>query len=663
MKAKKLVFFTAAFFCASVLAKNEKLQFVYGTEVSPKLSPMETVGHVESPLKGAMAKQIRPVSILSPQNSELQFVKKTLDKDTWQLDSIVSKKPDGSNEAIWYSTYNNLGKETQRWIRYWNPQKGEWDQPSEEYTYIWTDDGLILSEQVVGYGAGQRIDYVYDNQGRGIEQIQYALGENGSWSKTTKGIYTYDEEDNIIEEYVYVWDGARWIDHIHNTASWDSKKRQTGFAGYSWDGVKWVGTEKYEYIWFDGPRDPDYIEGTSSDRMIYKSSYYWIDGEWVHYYIFTNSINDEGRLIGQSEKFYNRAFKKWSGGDNWDGRLGYYTSWEGIHTLDSHGNQVLSKTYTCLPDSSRWIEPGIGIFDWEYSADGSRVGLYKFIRNVYDEAYNKTGEILDQQVYYAYNADNKKTWLLQQIASENGDLENLFEEKYGYDERGLLTYSAVWDWVNAVRTPTTYTQNVYNENGELIEIVTKGSAGMSPIGLAAKNNSPELEPEDEMGWVNTSRWIIEYENGYQIAKKGYLWKNETWTPNSGESVDYDWNYPASEIIVPNGWYDPFKINIIYTYMADGSGNWVQYVRDYYYSAYNASSLNPVERNNDIRILPTLVTDFFQVITSRDVDIRVYSSSGKQVIRTSDKEVFVSDLCPGIYFVNINGTVTKKIIKK
>lgn len=661
MKIKNLLILTAAVLGTSALAQEDsKLKLTYGNETGAKLKPLETVGHTENPLKGTMAQRSQlPALINTPTPQDTGY--RSGDENSLQLDSIVNKNPDGSNNMIWRFTYNDLGKETKRQICYWNTQTAAWDQPSEEYLYKWNDEGLILSEQVVGYGAGKRIEYTYDDQGRGIEQIQYELDANGNWAETSKGEYTYDSEDNIIEEYIYVWNGDKWENNTHNTATWDSKKRQTGFTGYSWNGTEWVGSEKNEYIWFDGPQDPDYVEGTSPERMTYKTNYFWINGQWAQYYIFTNSINDEGRLIGQTEKFYNRTYKKWSGGDDWDGRLGFYTSWEGIHTLDKHGNQTLGQTYTCLPDSSRWIEPGVGTYDWTYNEDGSRTGLYKSIIYDYDEAYNKIGETVNQQVYYGYNADNKKTWLLQQILSEDGTMEDLFEEKYGYNERNQLTYTAIWDWIDGVRTPTSYTKYIYNENGELEETIVMGNGNLAPIGLPAQYG-PELDPEDETGWVNSSRWIYEHKNGYQISKLGYLWRDESWTPNSGESVEYDWNYPASEIIVPNGWYDPFKIDIIRTHMADGNGGWTESTRHYHYSMHGASNINHTEHDADVRVFPTIITDYFQVIAPENCTVRVYSLDGRNLICTPEKKVSMSNMSSGVYIVDVDGHKTK-IVKK
>lgn len=104
-----------------------------------------------------------------------------------KLDSIVTTNPDGSNAALQHFEYDSNGREIKRTNSYWDAAAGTWGEPVEQYDFVWTDDGLILSEQAVGYGTGRREEYKYNEQGLGIEQITYQMGADGSWVAVSKG--------------------------------------------------------------------------------------------------------------------------------------------------------------------------------------------------------------------------------------------------------------------------------------------------------------------------------------------------------------------------------------------------------------------------------------------------------------------------------------------
>lgn len=648
MRLKNLLLMIGSCVCIQAIAQETaSLSSLWNTAIEPKLHPVKTSTLINQSviLPPAAQTSPRPTQIANPINSRTEGAKT-------KLDSVITVNPDGSNSTRQYFAYNEKGKEVKRLLSYWNATTNAWDEPFEEYSYEWSQDGYILSESVVGYGQGRRYEYVYNDKNWGIKKIIYTLEATGEWRESEKGEYTYDDAGNIIEEYIYIWDGGKWVNSIHNTATWDSKKRQTNYTSYTWEGTDWIGNTKNDYVWFDGPRDPNYEEGTEAERMTYKADYFWVDNKWVQYYIFLNKFNEEGRLIGQAEKYYNREFNNWGGGDNWDGLLGYPRTWESIITLDEHGNQTCSETKSCLPDSTQWISLGVGTYDWTYADNGDREGLYQSIQYIYDEEYNRTGSVVDQQVYYAYNADNKKTWLLQQVADENGDMEDLFEEKYTYNEQGAQTYSAVWDWVDGKRTPNISTQYIYNTDGELIETIGRtGENGMIPMGAPLQKGSA-IDAEDEKGWVNSARWTYKYQNGFIIEKMGYNWRNSDWATNTGQTVEYEWNCPVTDMIVPEGWADPCKIDIINYYYSDGNGGWLISPQRYYYSE-QVTGIRQTESGNI-----TFAHNILTIAKGNHIENRVYDVTGKQVYQGNNSEENLNLLSKGIYVVR--STIDTKV---
>lgn len=615
--------------------------------ISPKLQPVKlSDGKTLQAVKPGQPMLTAPQAL--PEAGEMKM----------RLDSVITKDANGNNSMLQYFVYNDKGKEIKREYSYWNAQTNAWDTPYETYEYDWTDYGYVLREQVKGIGYGRKIEYVYNDQRLGIEQVIYDLGTDGEWVESQKGEYSYDDAGNIIEEYIYAWDGTEWANSAHNTATWDSKKRQTSITSYAWDGTGWTGNTKTDYVWFDGPRDPNYVEGTEAERMTYKGEYFWIDGAWHHYYIFENHINDKGILIGQAERYYNREYGNWAGGDMWNGRLVFCMTWEGKTTLDEHDNQILSETYQCLPDSSRWILLGAGTYDWEYAEDGSREGVYQNTQYTYDEDYNKTGESVNYRTYYAYNADNKKTWILDQALGESGELESLFEEKYTYNEQGLLAGTRIWDWVDGVRTPTSGSDITFNDEGLAIETITyvaeSTGGGLQPLG-APRKDGPEITEEDEEGWANSTRWTCEYENGTLTEQLGYRWQDSQWQPNTGQSVAFDWEYPVEGMIIPEGWHDPYKIDEITNYTGDGNGGWIEQQQLYYYTLQEIKGVEECEAGNAVYF-----ADNTLIITAgENIQTAVFDLTGKQVFSGTDREENLGHLNQGIYIVrcSVDGNVS------
>ena len=289
--------------------------------------------------------------------------------------------------------------------------------------------------------------------------------------------------------------------------------------------------------------------------------------------------------------------------------------------------------------------------------------MYQFKYYNYDDNNNKTGETLNQQVYYAYTANNRKRWLLQQVVNED-KMEDLFEEKYEYDDNGNLTQSAVWDWKDGKRKPTNRSKYTYDGNNKVVEYIgMRGEGGIVPIG-APLLRGKDMTTEDEEGWTNSARWTYVYENGCLVDKKGYTWRNDAWSTNSGQEVEYDWDYRSSDAIFPNGWTDPYKINVLRTLYSDGNNGWIASTRTYFYSELKPTDINTVKNNiPSVIVYPTYVTDYLYIeYSEQNVNVNIYGVGGLKIISTSDKKIDMSNVATGIYIVDVNGKKVK-VLKK
>ena len=305
MKLKSVIIAACSCLCIQAMADGTFFrQFKDNGRIAARLHAVTTQRGMVLSRAGLMAERALPAAAPAGR-LRLAPAERNAEEGTLKLDSIIQVNVDGTKLQKQQYVYNDQGKEINRKTSYWNASTQTWDEPYEEYDYEWTDYGYILSQRGVYNGQGVRMDYKYNDKRQGIEQINYELDADGNWVPTSKGEYEYDDNDNIISEYVYAWTGSEWLVATHNTATWDAKKRQTSFESYTWDGSAWVGADKGEYVWFDGPYDPGYVEGSGLDpeRMSYKYDYFWIDGAWHNYYIFVNDISEtDGRLLGQAEK-------------------------------------------------------------------------------------------------------------------------------------------------------------------------------------------------------------------------------------------------------------------------------------------------------------------------------------------------------------------------
>ena len=82
-------------------------------------------------------------------------------------------------------------------------------------------------------------------------------------------------------------------------------------------------------------------------------------------------------------------------------------------------------------------------------------------------------------------------------ADDTGELKDLFEEKYIYDDMGRHVCTVIWDWdEQGVRKPTSRIENVYDDDDNIIETISKsGGGGLTPLG-APMTKAPGLTDED-----------------------------------------------------------------------------------------------------------------------------------------------------------------------
>lgn len=612
------------------------------TAVRPVLKPVGTVKGSD----GIMRAEQALGTAVTPWSAK-EIRKRIESENTLRLDSVVGYNVDGSKATLQAFAYNSDGLMTYRANSYYNASTGGWDL-AEEYGYEWTDDGLILDEWGKAYGMGTRHTYVYNDRGWGIEQIIYQLDADGEWVEESKGEYEYDDNANITAERTYTWDGSQWQPSTKAVSTYDSKNRQTYIEGYSWDGLQWIGSIKHFYEWTDKP-NPHPVEDGTSDRFTLSLGYVWNNGIWEPSLMYIQKFdNPDGYITMQETAWWNG--KNWGGGGNTGNTT--VTYWK----YDENNVEIYQDGYLCVKDSAEWIKTFDVNYNWTYDDEGNREGTYDIIFYNYDNDYNLAGQYVEERFEEAYNADNlilwKKYWDCNLATYE---LEEDSEFKRRYDEKGNITYEIKWNWKDGERKPYTEQTYTYDADGNVIDQVNRngGNSGI-PLGAPA-TRSMDIEPGDLEGWVNSTHFTYAYENGTRYEKLGYRWKDEQWTTNSGQIVDYDFDHPMESVITPVGWTDPYKIDALHNLFGDGNNGWLESKMLYYWTEHVATGVSEVTAG-DVEV--SYAGDIITIAATGDVDVKVYNAGGACVKTSSEKTVDMGGQPSGVYIVKVNGYTTK-----
>ena len=223
--------------------------------------------------------------------------------------------------------YDNL-KNLIEWIyqmyNYYEPDKIDWQQRKIN-TY--DKNGNLIIEQRQLWNTSQewynvdRLYYKYDGDGHKIlDSLEIWNDSLKVWNPTTKEIYTYDENNNVIEillthlingsyfngsRWIYQfdqnnnlleerhqgWDNTDWITYYVRSYSYDNANNKISFILQDWDGLKLDYTIKYLY---------SYDESNNNTEVIGQD---WQDSVWINNYK-KDYLYDKNNLLIEDSDFY-----------------------------------------------------------------------------------------------------------------------------------------------------------------------------------------------------------------------------------------------------------------------------------------------------------------------------------------------------------------------
>jgi hypothetical protein len=546
-----------------------------------------------------------------------------------RLDSVVFTDVDGSNLNKMTFFFNDKFWSIREIRAFWGENINDWETVQES-TYDWTDTGFLRSFTFLFpmYGEGERVEYTYNSQNLGDSETMSQMIEN-TWHIVAKNTYKYDDKGNIIELQKFIFDEptSTWIPEYKEYASYNEHGQQISWEGYRWED-EWIGDEKEELVWYS----PD----MNINTLIQKYSWNAQSGDWENFWKREQDFSDAIKITRQEDSYWNPQRGDWTGEVDYFGYGDLLYNDKAVYAYDDRDREISQIASKLI--GGVW-KPGFE-YETSWSVDnGEQVSTRKGYRYFSTTSKEHEEDLITRYSPY-YTPENEKITYRKETHKINGNWQDLYEEGYVYDNSGNLLEENYWTFENNVKFAEISAKYEYN---------TDENVTISRTYLGQRTS------EDDW-FLNTT---ITYEYDHNICVEHLTYLGEELIPESGNGDDYDFNVPVSDLIVfAGGDYNaPYKLLHTYEYVGNGTGFDAR-TRTFYYSDQKVDIKNV--NKSGISIYPNPATNVININSFDDVQVSIYNVSGTKLMQTSDRQINVSALAPGIYIIDINGIKTKVI---
>jgi hypothetical protein len=247
---------------------------------------------------------------------------------------------------------------------------------------------------------------------------------NSNWVDDSRGIATYDGNNNLIQALEESWNGSAWVNSFLTTYSYDSNNNDTLEVDQQWSGTQWDNVYKYTYTY------------DSNHNVLVEVDQLWLTSQWFDSdrYTSTYSGNNLITYLAESSNFVswsNASLDTYTYDGNNNRITDVYQLWNGIGWQNSSkdtmgynsGNYLTSDLYL-LWNGANWDNTSLQT-------------------NTYD--------INNNRVRTLYQDWNSTSW------------DNTDQDSAGYNSNGDISFDIFqgWsgtDWVNE-------TKYIYNYAG------------------------------------------------------------------------------------------------------------------------------------------------------------------------------------------------------
>lgn len=359
-------------------------------------------------------------------------------------------------------------------------------------------------------------------------------------------------------------------------------------------------------------------------------------------------------LTYQGRVFWNEDKKDWSGN---------YPSWGTDICTNVYSELVYDEAGRMVSDVAYYDYDGDGSYFMSgamyYRYEDLENGDYDMWMDSYLYSYLDNVERNDQKRFARFNSRGQCLWMLQQMVPwGETELANDYEEKFRYDEKGNQVLNLTWGWNGNYRIPQLRMEESYDSESNILgQLSYYGEEGYE-LYCESLVGSAEITETDLEGWEYATKFSYGYENGERINKFGWMWDGDEWLANFGSDVVYDYSVPASRLIVPDGWTDPYKVDSTSNYSGAGDTEFVKSTNCYFYTELPTVGVSAVANENGM----TYDGRFVSVSDSASV-IEIFDLEGRRIAE-GESSVSTERMPKGMYIAKSNvagNSVVMKIV--
>lgn len=317
-------------------------------------------------------------------------------------------------------------------------------EPSEVY----------LMDSTIGYRFDHPYDslsrmrtlYIYDEENRKYSyELMFRSPSDTIWAYYTKVIYTFDEENYIVQAVYYQGHNQDWILRFKDEYEYDDNHRGTIAISSNWDAGtnQYVFSTKYESTYDENGNRITHLLCTFDTAI----------NDWKNLRNEEYAYDIENRLIMDVGYWWNNDGQFWSGDDSTAYQYDNVNEFKYYYVSDSTGwKPSLKYIATWVNPLKRMMNSYTYIGNSEWFFNKTEETTYNELGNVIlreSYKYSESDSLWkgDAKIGYTYNEQGKLlianhyTWVQgTQLWRDNTRLINT------YDQFGIQQYGCVWIW-------------------------------------------------------------------------------------------------------------------------------------------------------------------------------------------------------------------------
>ena len=311
----------------------------------------------------------------------------------YQGNSVYNGWVDISKTTFIYDV--NVLVEKQRYIwenYYWNTD-GKW-------TYSYDANNNMIEELYQELNSGNwenisKFTITYDTNNNMIEEL-HQVWNGSNWTISWKYSYAYDMNNNIIQELKQTWNGSNWVNSVQTIFIYDENNTMIEELNQEWSGSEWLNNLKQTYTY------------DSTNYKIEELWQNWDGSNWVNYLTLGFTYDTNNNLIEsiwQIWEDYNWVnYRKYTYSYNVNNirtETIYFAWWatvwikdtRWIYTYDANNNKIEERTQDW--NGGYWLDLNRSIYSYiitEVNEITSEINNYSLSQN-YPNPFNPSTKI------------------------------------------------------------------------------------------------------------------------------------------------------------------------------------------------------------------------------------------------------------------------------